>query len=317
MRHAYIDVHGTLVHHLNMRPIPLMDDFLRAIHDQGWCITIFSSYPSAQCTHLLSLAGVSLPLGTRILSSFGRDKGEVLLADLDGQSADETIFLDDKPQNLHLVKSACKDRVRVIGLVGSRKYVPALSKWCASSRVELALSAVDLCEGLGVSLGHYSSSDFEKFSEGDIISLIPGLDHPMSATAGETAHFDQRRIVSMLFEYKKLKNFEEFWSNLGWITCNECLWKALVESVLLAKSLPRDDVLGDAYKDYEYTVALKEFAKQNPAFDLKSTFETSMKWIQSGIRKLGVDAENCRISNRSLEKKRLQAMEHRIRDSFE
>lgn len=315
-RHAYIDVKGTLVHHQQLRPVPLMDDLLQAMSDQGWLITILSSYPSTQCAQLLDMAGISLPQGTRVLSSSGCDKGEVLFADLNKFDADEIIFLDDKPRNLHAVKTACRDHVRVIGFVGSRKYVPALCEWCASSQVELALSAVDLCEGLGVSLDHPLSSDFKKLSEIDLISLIPGLDHPMSATAGETADFDHRRILSILFEYDKLKNFKGFWSNLGWITCNECLWKALVESIVLAKSLQRQDVLGSAYKDYEYTVALKSYAKQHPSANLKSAFANAMHWMQTGINNLGIDAEVCRIANRPMETDRLQTIEQRIQECF-
>jgi hypothetical protein len=315
-RHAYIDVKGTLVHHQQLRPVPLMDDLLQAMSDQGWLITILSSYPSTQCAQLLDMAGISLPQGTRVLSSSGCDKGEVLFADLNKFDADEIIFLDDKPRNLHAVKTACRDHVRVIGFVGSRKYVPGLSQWCANSQIELALSSVDLCEGLGVSLNQLRPSDFEKLSESDLISLMPGLDHPRSATAGETAQFDHRRIFSTLFEYKKLKNFEEFWSNLGWITCNECLWKTLVESVLLAKSLRREDVLGSAYKDYEYTTELESYARKNPAVDLKSTFENAMHWMQTGIRNLGIGAEVCRIANRPMEADRLQTIEQRIQECF-
>lgn len=315
-RHAYFDVQGTIVHHLKQRPVPLMDDLLRAMIAQGWRTTILTSYRTAECNQVLASAGISLPAGTRILSSSGGDKGEVLLTDLRGQDGDEVVFLDDKPGNLRSVKNACQDRVRVIGFVGSRKYVPALSQWCASSRVELALSAVDLCEGLQVGLDYSDPSDFEKLTEGDLASLIPGLDHPMSATAGETADFDHRRILLMLFEYRKLKNFEELWSNLAWITCNQCLWKALVESVVLAKSLCRQDVLGDAYNDYEYTAALKSYIVRQSVVDLRPTFENAMHWMQVGIANLGAGAELCRIANRPIETDRLQTISLRIRECF-
>jgi hypothetical protein len=316
-KHAYIDLLGTIVHHKKPRPVPLMDSLLRAMGDQGWRITILSSYLPAQVRQLIDEAGISLLGETRILSSAGRDKGEVLRSDLHGQNADEIIFLDDKPQNLASVKNACPDQVRAIGIVGSRKYVPALSKWCAASHVELALSTVDLCEGLGVCLSSEIPSDFRKFTESELISLIPGLDHPMSAIAGETADFDHRSICAMLFNYKKLKNFEEFWSNIAWITCNECLWKVLVESVVLARSLRREDVLGKAYKDHEYTAALKSYTRLHPAVDLKSTFETAMAFMQAGIRKLGIEAEDCRMANRPIEKDRLQAIAQRMQACYE
>lgn len=316
-KHAYIDLLGTIVHHKKPRPVPLMDSLLRAMGDQGWRITVLSSYLPAQARQVIDEAGISLPGETRILSSSGRDKGEVLLAELHGLKAGEIIFLDDKPQNLASVKNACPDRVRVIGFIGSRKYAPALSQWCAASRVELALSTVDLCEGLGVGVNCEIPSDFRKLTESELISLIPGLDHPMSAIAGETADFDHRSICAMLFDYKKLKNFEEFWSNIAWITCNECLWKVLVGSVVLAKSLRREDVLGKACKDHEYTVALKSYAQRHPAIDLKSTFETSMAFMQAGIRKLGIEAEDCRMANRPTEKDRLQVIERRIQECFE
>jgi hypothetical protein len=314
-RHAYLDLLGTLVQHKKSRPVPLMDAFLQAMSDHGWRITIFSSYLPAQARRLMDAAGISLNRETRILSSSGRDKGEALLADLNGQKADEIIFLDDKPQNLDSVKNACPNHVRVIGFVGSYKYVPTLSRWCASSGVELALSTVDLCEGLGIRM-HSSLSDFKKFTESELFSLIPGLDHPMSAIAGETCNFDHRSIFALLFKDGKLKNFDDFWSNIAWITCNECLWKVLVESVLLAKSLHREDVLGIAYKDHEYTAELKSYAQRHPEVDLRSTFENATECIQKGIRKLGIEAENCRMSNRPMEKHRLQANERRIQECF-
>jgi hypothetical protein len=314
-RHAYLDLLGTLVHHEKPRPVPLMDEFLQAMSDHGWRITIISSYVPAQARQLMDAAGISLHRETRILSSSGRDKGEVLFADLNGQKADEIVFLDDKPLNLDSVKNACSEHIRVIGFVGSCKYVPTLSRWCASSGVELALSTVDLCEGLGIGM-HSSLSDFKKFAESELFSLIPGHDHPMSAIAGETCNFDHRSIFALLFRDGKLKNFGEFWSNIAWITCNECLWKVLVESVLLAKSLHREDVLGKAYKDYEYTAALKSYAQRHPELDLRSTFENATECIQAGIRKLGIEAEDCRMSNRSMEKHRLQATERRIQECF-
>lgn len=316
IRHAYFDVQGTIVHHQKLRPIPLMDDLLHSMTAQGWRITILTSYRSKQCSQLLAASGVSLPPETRILSSSGSDKGKVLLADLNGGGDDEVVFIDDKPGNLGVVKNACRDRVRVIGFVGSRKYVPALSQFCASYCIELALSAVDLCEGLGVGMDHSKPSDFEKLTEGDLVSLIPGLDHPMSAIAGETADFDHRRILLMLFEFTGLKNFGEFWSNLAWITCNQCIWKALVESVVLEKSLCRRDVLGDAYKDYQYTAALKSFISRHPAVDLRPTFENAMHFMQVGIASLGAGAELCRIANRPIETDRLQTIALRIRECF-
>jgi len=314
-RHAYLDLLGTLVHHEKPRPVPLMEEFLQAMSDHGWRITIFSSYLPAQARQLMDAAGISLHRETRILSSYGRDKGEVLLADLNGQKADEIIFLDDKPQNLESVKNVCPVHVRVIGFVGSWKYVSTLSRWCASSRVELALSTVDLCEGLGIGM-HSSLSDFKKFTENELFSLIPGLDHPMSAIAGESCNFDHRSIFAVLFRDGKLKNFGELWSSIAWITCNECLWKVLVESVLLAKSLHREDVLGKAYKDHEYTAELKSYAQRHPEVDLRSTFENATKWMQVGIRKLGIEAEDCRMANRPMEQHRLQANERRIQECF-
>jgi hypothetical protein len=85
---------------------------------------------------------------------------------------------------------------------------------------------------------------------------------------------------------------------------------------VLAKSLRRQDVLGSAYKDYEYTAALKSYAKQPYAADLKPAFKTAMHWMQTGINNLGIDAEVCRIANRPMEAVRLQRIEQRIQECF-
>jgi hypothetical protein len=284
---------------------------------QGWDISILSRYSTEQCKNLLNIAEITLPDRTRILSSLGSNKGGVLAADIQDQRAGESIFIDDKPENLESVINACGNSVRVIGVVGSRKYVPALSQWCAKHGVELALSPIDLCEGLGVSLHGINPCHFDhRFTEDELISLIPGLDHPLSAIGGETAHFDQRFVFSMLYECKSLTKYDKLWLNLGWITCNECLWKALVESVVLALSLDRSDVLGKAYKAYEYTEAMRSFALRNLNVHLKSTFQEAITIMNRGIKEIGVEAEQCRIANRPIERDRLLLIAQRFKDCF-
>lgn len=317
IRRAYFDLSGTILNYRTPRSLPLMAELLCAMSKKGWDISILSRYSTGQCKNLLKMAEITLPDRTRILSSLGSNKGGVLAADIRDQRAGESIFIDDKPENLESVINACGNSVRVIGVVGSRKYVPALSQWCAKYGVELALSPIDLCEGLGVSLHGINPFHFDhRFTEDELISLIPGLDHPLSAIGGETAHFDHRFVFSMLYECKSFTKYDKLWLNLGWITCNECLWKALVESVVLALALDRSDVLGKAYKAYEYTEAIRSFALRNLSVPLKSTFQKAITTMSKGIQEIGVDAEECRIANRPIERDRLLSIAQRFQECF-
>jgi len=317
MRRAYFDLSGTILNYRTPRSLPLMAELLCAMSKKGWDISILSRYSTGQCKNLLNMAGINLPDRTRILSASGSNKGEILALDIQHQRVGKSFFIDDKPENLESVINACGNSVRVIGVIGSRKYVPALSQWCAKYGVELALSPIDLCEGLGVSLHGINPCHFDhRFTEDELISLIPGLDHPLSAIGGETAHFDHRFVLSMLYECKSFAKYDKLWLNLGWITCNECLWKALVESVVLVLSLDRSDVLGKAYKAYEYTEAMRSFALRNLSVPLKSTFQKAITIMNRGIQEIGVDAEECRIANRPIERDRLLSIAQRFQECF-
>lgn len=321
MKYAFFDLSGTVLKYATNRPIPLMPEIMKAMDRAGWKIAIVSNYLADDCKALLE--NTKLTFKPKILSSAYASKGEILKKELQRKQSDQIIFVDDKPSNLASVMKHCGDKVRIIGFVGSGKYVPQLSDWCAEHKIELALSPSDLCEGLPVSLEAYDilNADRVKYSEKDLVSLIPGLDHPMSSTTGETRHFDHRAVFSALFNGKRaesLKDYKRFWRAIAWITCNECQWKALVQSACAYAELPVEGVIGDAYKHYEYTDTLKKYVAAHPCNRLRRTFEVAMGEMKTGINEIGVTAESCRIgkSNRRFERDRIQKNEMRIADCF-
>jgi len=316
MKSAYFDLSGTVLKYGTSNFIPLMADILRNMEGNGWNIYIVSSYTQMDCRKLLAEA--KLDCHVRIASAAGSSKGEVIAQLQNSTTHGDSIFIDDQPKNLDSVLRACGSSVRVIGFVGSRKYTPELSRWCQKNNVELALSPSDLCEGLHVGIDSCNALFHSQaaWSDDDLCSLIPGLDHPCSSTAGESRHLDHRAVLCELLEYRKLRDYSPFWENIGWITCNECLWKALVRSVLKSMSLNPDDVLKGAYKHHEYTTAVKTFAAANQSIPLRAQFDRALRSMKKGIARIGVEAEMCRIANRPIERDRLATAESRLQECF-
>lgn len=311
MKYAYFDLSGTILKHNQPEPIALMPDLLKAMRLQDWDLSILSDYPEAACKSLLAAAGISN--APRVLSSSSSPKGEVLQQDMRTRGIESSVLVDDKPANLESVPRSERHRVRRIGFVGSRKYSPELSTWCARNGVELALSPVDLLEGLQVHVPLPPLDDFSRpGSPDDLLSLIPGLDHPASALAGETAWFDHRYPLAAILRDPSFAQYEKLWLNLGWITCNECLWKTLVESVLRSENISPADVLGNVYKHHEYTAALKSLVGRRKAPGLKHAFHRAINWMMRGIREIGLDAETCRTAHRPMDRHRIDLIRQRM-----
>jgi len=253
---------------------------------------------------MLRDAGISAKLD--IVDVYNEDKGEAILRLKDQTRAKEIIFIDDKPKHLKRVQGLNNNSIRTIGFVGSMKYVGEpwnLAKECAKKSIELALSVVDLCETLQISL---LSTDLSDMSMDELIMLIPGLDHPLGAfgeTAnlafGETANFDHRSIIAELLE-RDISGYEDLiYKRIGWIMCYECLFKALVEFVLASNEMDREQVLGKAYKYEEYLEAIR-VNRGNVL--LKNSLKCAMDLARQGINEIGADAQRCRPRGREIEK---------------
>jgi hypothetical protein len=280
---------------------------------------VVSRWSESHARNLLKEAQIQAPL--TVLSN--GDKGKAITQYLGKHHCEQSFFVDDKPKNLESVKRECGDRVRVIGFVGSRKYTgpdndPRLAEWCAQNGAELALSAIDLCEGLPVGVDSCAAlfHSEKRWNEEELAGLLAGSDHPFSTLAGEGAYVDHRAAQSELFGNRKVRNFDTIWRNIAWITCNECLWKALVVSLLKSLSLDPRQVLGEAYKHDEYTQALKDFAAKNRQIALSSAFGSVLRTINQGIAEIGVEAETCRIYGRQIERDRIKKVEERLNEVF-
>jgi hypothetical protein len=316
MKIAFFDLSGTVLQYGEDRPIPLMPQLLSALSDQGWTVAIVSRHSHDHCTSLLAKAGIDCPVS--VFSSGQSTKGRAVSTVLNDGRFDEGIFVDDKPENLMSVLQECAHAtMRIIGFVGSRQYTPRLSHWCRQHNIELALSPSDLCEGLPayVDSGTLLNSRV-KWSDQELAGLIAGLDHPMSAIAGPTPHLDHRMVLTELLENRNPQDYGPLWRNIAWITCNECLWKALVLTVLRSLSLDVREVLGTAYKHHEYTDALKEYATKTSKTVLRRPFEDALEHMAQGIQEIGVDAELCRIADREMERDRIAYAKKRVQDIF-
>jgi hypothetical protein len=315
---ALFDLSGTLLRYASDRPVPLMMDLLLALGGQEWIIGVVSRFSESHCKALLAKAGLDAAVAV-VLSSQSSTKGMQVADALRDGRYDECIFVDDNPENLESVLLACRPAVRVIGFVGSRRYTPELSQWCKHHDVELALAPVDLIEGLEAPVdAHAALKNWSaEWQEDEITALIPGLDHPMSAIAGSTVHFDHRRILAELLEHRQPENYADLWFNIAWISCNECLWKVLVRTVLGSLEIDAEDVLGAAYKHWEYTEALKAFAKANSSVALRSGFDRAVATMKQGIKTIGIDAEPCRLAGRPpMQVDRIELAEKRIEEAL-
>jgi hypothetical protein len=297
MKIACFDLKGVLVNHNDLkRKIPLMDDLLNGLKQEGWELYLVSTFDRGASAKMLRDAGISAKLD--IVDVYNEDKGEAILRLKDQTRAKEIIFIDDKPKHLKRVQGLNNNSIRTIGFVGSMKYVGEpwnLAKECAKKSIELALSVVDLCETLQISL---LSTDLSDMSMDELIMLIPGLDHPLGAF-GETANFDHRSIIAELLE-RDISGYEDLiYKRIGWIMCYECLFKALVEFVLASNKMDRDQVLGKAYKYEEYREAIR-VNRENVL--LTSSLKCAMDLARQGINEIGADAQRCRPKGRKLGK---------------
>jgi hypothetical protein len=311
MKIAFFDLLGTIIHHKTCRALPLMNEILQALKRKGWSVVIVTSYSEESADKKLQKAGIRST--TAILSSSESDgKGGVIAQYLARHPSDESFFVDDQPKNLKSVKSECGERVRVIGFVGSRKYIPEVSTWCAKEKMELALSASDLCAYLRLCVDPVTiiANSRGDMSFEEIATLIPGgIYHPLSNPT--------YKVFLELIDRWPTQKFNYFWQNIGWIGCDACIWKALVESVLKSLSLCSKNTLGGVYKDYTYTSALKNFALNNPQIALVSAFNGALLEMKRGIVEIGIEAECCPRPRRfPLDPERIQKVEKRLFEVF-
>ena len=193
----------------------------------------------------------------------------------------------------------------MIGFLGSRKYEPAISAECLRNNIELALSPVDLCETLNVGL---NGDLCRKMEVEDLIFLLPGLDHPLSSLAGETANFDHRVIFAALRDNGFI-NKDDILRNLGWITCRECFLKTIIEIVAASKGVEIGKIVtGEGkYKDYLEGLRMSGL-KQSLEEDFKHAFEK----VREGIEQIGRDAEKCRPVGRRIDLDRIEWAQREI-----
>lgn len=303
----FVDLSGTLIHHETQRPVALMPELLASATRQGWTVMAISRYPLESIREMLRQLG--LAESVEPLSSSGTTKGEVIDRVLARREYEAAVFVDDKPENLESAKRLGQAGLRILGFVGSRKYVPRVSEWCYEHRTELALSAIDLAETLGIPLPLDTEADrwLGTYSANELADLLLGSDHPASATAGSSHIASHRAVPFLVLEGNRDLDYERFWKNLAWVGCRECSWKLLVRSVVRSMGL-EESVLGDAYKEYEYVSALAKFLNENPETEILDQLRRATDTMEAGVGEFGRIASVCRPKGRMFDQDRIADM---------
>ncbi|MFO0822541.1 MAG: hypothetical protein U0792_05375 [Gemmataceae bacterium] len=258
---ACFDLTGTLVHHQTWQPIPLMPKLLRSLRERKWELKIVTSWGQEQASlrlvPIFAKSGLS-PADVEVIS--GSHKRDCVLRFLE-RAPEDVIFVDDKPEHLEAVHTLRHPRLRIFGFLGSRKYAPEAGYTACRLGLPYAFTAIDLGERLNASAVS-DVGDVAGLSLADLISLIPGLNHPWSALAGETAWNDHRRIPTTISQRRAELNSDQrdqIWSSLAWVRCEECTWKWMAE---LAALECNHELSGNPYQADEYTAALVSAAPE-------------------------------------------------------
>jgi hypothetical protein len=270
-----------------------MPEVLELLRNQGWELFIVSRHQVEDALRLLE-GVLHVERSHCIYAETKRvPVGELLRTRPDFR---EVVCLDDNPSNVADIASIHDSRVRPIGFLGTRKYVPELSQTCRRLRIEMVFTAPDLAETFGVDL---KNPPVESFDKREWAMLIPALDHPASATHGETRWYDHRWPVPAL-QTLGGKWWRYAWPQLGWITCNECLWKVLVWSLIEAAGSTWERVMGNlepADKAHHYQAQLLR-CPEELKLRLRPVVSLALDAIQRGIADIGTDAECCRPPSR-------------------
>jgi hypothetical protein len=300
-RIAHIDLSGTILQHkVSDRPVPLMPQLLRSMQENGWQVTVTSIRFSASETKLaMAAAGIDLDVEAIIAPNKGEAVKEALAANPD---AEEAVVVDDRGGNLDDVLALRDKRVRAMGFIGSRKYCPQLCVRCATWGIGVALSAPDLAEALGVPL-RVDPDSLELTCE-EWSSLIAGLDHPFSESEAVTERFDHALPVEGL-RRTCTDWWKHAWWQLGWITCAECLWKAVVASAIEAAGLNCEEVLEHPGLPDDCAERLR-LAPAGKKEKLKPQFVAALELITRGLGEVGPEADKCRPRGRTVDAERVE-----------
>jgi len=291
MRYAFFDINGTVIHHETHVPIPLMPRLLHSLWEQGWHLKAVTRWGEERARGLLDpdCRAARLPASEiEVLS--GDDKAGCIARVLSSDGEERAIFLDDKPAHIEAVRRLGDSRVEVIGFWGSRKYAPDPGSRFLPIGVKYALTAIDLAERLRVALSH-DIADLKELRIDELVDLVPGLEHPYSAIAGDTGFFDHRMVQAEIFRRKdEWRNDaalrKRIWMNLAWVRCDECMWKFMVHLALTEGGFDGQEVLGNAYQADEYVAALQA----SPAELLRALeghFFSGLQLMAEGIDAIG------------------------------
>ena len=255
---ACFDITGTLIHHKTGRLVPLMPQLLRRLHEAGWRVTITTRHGKGEAEKVLpkvyraaeiSDSSITVAAGVADKAAYVRR----LVAD----GVTDLVFVDDNPKHIVAVQKAAQnlgDRLRtsvvhVFGFLGSRNYAPEAYSRSISAGARYALTAIDLAEQLE------SWSSFKSLlptlTLDEIIELIPGLQHPMSATGGES-----QSIPASIFEHANeltADRFDRIWGNVGLVQCDRCMLYLMVRLAMTECRHPESmAVLEGTHDVHEY-----------------------------------------------------------------
>jgi hypothetical protein len=317
MKTVCFDLTGTLVDHHSGKPLALMPNLLSGFAMSDWKVVFMTRWSEGRAEALIGPVLESSTLRRDQLDLISTDNKAGAIRQLMESNVTKLVFIDDKPENLLAVASLADPRLRVIGFLGSRKYVPGAADFCQREGIEYALSPINLAEaeGLNVSIP-FAEPEEHSFQVRELLELLPGLHHPASALAGETSVFDHRMIPTMLLRSEvNLSNaeFARFWNNLAWVCCNECQWKLMVRLATRQAGIDEQVVLEGAYSAEEHLAALQS-APEEIRNRLALPMLDGFALMQDGIEEVGNGASFAPCNGCPMDVNRMDLNRQRLSD---
>jgi hypothetical protein len=291
-RLVIFDLLGTIIDHDRNNALPMLTAILNRLNSgHPGTVAIVTKYDRASALNLCRSAGFSdsIPVYAQ-----GERRGLVEQA-LEIASPDIAWYFDDSPSNLQKVCGidTAVLKGRVLGFARDRQSCRQkhLAQRCAELRIGLALSPYDVLHVLA-KLNWYEEycQNHSKFgwTAQDIGFLIPGLNHPFSASGR-----DAERAIGFPLQEVPDNNWEPIWFNLGWIGSSDSACTLLLRSV--KRSLGIDcDLFGGADEAGSMSAAAAKNLHRGDRSRFRDRLERALTLAERGIEEIGIAAEQCR-----------------------
>jgi hypothetical protein len=220
------------------------------------------------------------------------------------------VFVDDNPTQIEGVQEMVENSrsgvrhavVRAFGFLGSGKSAPGAYARCINAKAKYALTAIDLADQLESWVSY--ESVLPSLTLDEIIGLIPGLRHPMSAAGGES-----QLVPGWIFargNHLSAEQLKRVWMNLGLVQCENCMFFWMVRLALTACGNPTSLSVLEGMHDIEpYMRALKT-APPSLLHEVGRCLNDGMDVMTEGAKNVGADSNGDIAARIALNKQRVQ-----------